>query len=230
VDFSIIADNLDLYWEGLLTTVKLVFASLMLGLGLAVPMALAAISSYWLLRSLVFCFSYFFRGTPLLVQMFMIYYGAGQFTIIQDSILWPVFQQAYWCALIAFTLNTAAYTTEILRGAIRTMPQGEIEAAKACGMSKSLMLRRIILPSSFRRALPAYSNEVVFMLHGSAIASVITIVDLTGAARIVNSRYYSPYEAFITAALFYMALTFLIVLLFKWVEHHWFAHLRPREK
>jgi arginine/ornithine transport system permease protein len=141
-----------------------------------------------------------------------------------------VFQQAYWCALIAFTLNTAAYTTEILRGAIRTMPQGEIEAAKACGMSRPLMLRRIILPSSFRRALPAYSNEVVFMLHGSAIASVITIVDLTGAARIVNSRYYSPYEAFITAALFYMALTLLIVLLFKWIERRWFAHLRPREK
>jgi len=132
--------------------------------------------------------------------------------------------------LIAFTLNTAAYTTEILRGAIKTTPQGEIEAAKACGMSQALMTRRIVLPSAFRRALPAYGNEVIFMLHGSAIVSAITLIDLTGAARIINSRYYSPYETFITVALFYMAITFSIIFLIKQVERRWFAHLRPREE
>ncbi|MDX1655595.1 MAG: ABC transporter permease subunit, partial [Candidatus Competibacteraceae bacterium] len=144
--------------------------------------------------------------------------------------LWPVFREAYWCALIGFTLNTAAYTVEILRGAIRATPHAEIEAAKAYGMSWWLRTRRIILPSAFRRALPAYGNEVIFMLHGSAIASVITLVDITGAARIVNSRYYSPYEAFITAALLYMGLTFVIVGVFKLVEKRWFKHLHPRSE
>lgn len=228
MDFSIISDNIGLYIEGLWITAALVLASLVVGLCLAVPLALLAHSKNLLLSGPVFVYSYFFRGTPLLVQMYLIYYGSGQFEAVQNSFMWPVLKEAYWCALIAFALNTAAYTTEILRGAIKATPFGEIEAAKACGMSKALMTRRIILPSAFRRALPAYGNEVIFMLHGSAIASVITIIDLTGAARIINSRFYSPYEAFLTAALFYMALTFLIVGLFKWVERRWFAHLRPR--
>ena len=230
LDYSIIQENINLYGEGFVTTLKLVSAALLIGLLLAVPLALMANSENILLNGPVFCYTYVFRGTPLLVQTYLLYYGAGQFDAIKESMLWLVLKEAYWCALIAFTLNTAAYTTEILRGAIKSMPRGEIEAAKACGMSHWLMIRRIILPSSFRRALPAYGNEVIFMLHGSAIASVITIIDLTGVARIVNSRYYSPYEAFITAALFYLVLTFVIVGLFKWVEHHWFAYLRPREQ
>ena len=229
MDFSAIGANFDLYLEGLWTTVQLVFAALVLGLMIAIPLALAASSSHALLRWPVFCFTYVFRGTPLLVQMFILYYGSGQFEFIQNSFLWPVLREAYWCALIAFTLNTAAYTTEILRGAIKATSTGEIEAAKACGMSPALMYRRIILPSAFRRALPAYGNEVIFMLHGSAIASTITLVDITGAARIVYSRYYIPYEAFITAALFYMTLTLIIVVAFRLVEKRWFAHLQPRK-
>lgn len=230
MDFSVVLDNLDLYLQGLWTTVQLVSLALLLGLVLAVPLALLRISGNPLLNGPAFAFTYFFRGTPLLVQAYLIYYGLGQFAAVQQSILWPVLREAYWCALIAFTLNTAAYTTEILRGAILATPRGEIEAAKACGMSKSLRLRRIVLPGAFRRALPAYGNEVIFMLHGSAIASVITLIDITGAARIVNSRYYSPYEAFIAAALLYLALTFVIVGLFRWLERRWFAHLRPRER
>ena len=229
MDFTIIQENIGLYFEGFLTTIELVGASLLLGLLLAVPLAIMALSRNVLLRGPVFCFTYFFRGTPLLVQMFILYYGAGQFEAVQNSIFWPVLREAYWCALIAFTLNTAAYTTEILRGAIKATPYGEIEAAKACGMSRALMTRRILLPSAFRRALPAYGNEIIFMLHGSAIASVITIVDITGAARIINSRFLSPYEAFITAGLFYMAVTFIIVFLIKQLERRWYAHLRPRE-
>ncbi len=228
MDFSVIWENIGLYFEGLLVTIELVLAALALGLVLAVPLGVIQSSRNPLVRFPVFCFSYFFRGTPLLVQAFLIYYGAGQFEAVQQSWLWPVLREAYWCALIAFTLNTAAYTTEIIRGAIVAAPFGEIEAARACGMSKALAMRRIILPGAFRRALPAYGNEVIFMLHGSAIASVITIVDLTGAARIINSRYYTPYEAFLTAAAFYMALTFLIVAGFRWLEGKWFAHLRPR--
>jgi arginine/ornithine transport system permease protein len=229
MDFSIIAGNIGLYLQGLWTTVWLVALALALGLVLAVPLAVLHVSRNPLVRGPVFTYVYFFRGTPLLVQMFLIYYGAGQFEAVRGSILWPLLSQAWFCALLAFTLNTAAYTTEILRGAIVATPYGEIEAARAMGMSPALMYRRIVLPSAFRRALPAYGNEVIFMLHGSAVASVITIVDLTGAARIVNSRYYSPYEAFITAALFYMALTFAIVWLLRRAERRWHAHLRPRE-
>ena len=130
--------------------------------------------------------------------------------------------------MFAFTLNTAAYTTDIIWGAFVATPQGVVEAAGAAGMSRLLMLRRIILPSAFRRALPQYSNEIIFMLHGSSLASVITIVDITGAARIINSRFYSPYEAFLTAAAFYMSLTFMTVFLLKKLEGRWFAHLRPQ--
>jgi arginine/ornithine transport system permease protein len=228
VDFSIIAENIGLYLEGLWTTVWLVALALAIGLALAVPLAVLHTSRNPLVWGPIFLYVYFFRGTPLLVQLFMIYYGAGQFEAVRESALWPLLSQAWFCALLAFTLNTAAYTTEILRGAIVATPYGEIEAARALGMSPWLMYRRIVLPSAFRRALPAYGNEVIFMLHGSAVASVITIVDLTGAARIVNSRYYSPYEAFLTVAAFYMALTFVIVWLFRQVERRWFAHLRPR--
>ena len=229
MELSIIFENIGIYLEGLQNTLILVSVSLLIGLVMAIPLAvLRTTKNYWV-NAPIRAFVYFFRGTPLLVQMFIVYYGFGQFEAIKTSILWPLFKEAYFCALFAFTLNTAAYTTEIIRGAIVATPHGEIEAAKAAGMSRLLMLRRIILPSAFRRALPAYSNEIIFMLHGSSLASVITIIDITGAARIISTKYYSPYEAFLTAAVFYMALTFIIVFLVKKLEVRWFAHLRPQE-
>lgn len=228
MDFSIIFDSIGIYLEGLQNTIVLVSISLFLGLVIAIPLAVLRTSKNHLISAPIRAYVYFFRGTPLLVQMFLAYYGMGQFEAIRTSILWQFFKEAYFCALFAFTLNTAAYTTEIIRGAIEATPFGEIEAAKAAGMSRMKMLRRIVLPSAFRRALPTYSNEIIFMLHGSSLASVITIVDITGAARIVNSRYYSPYEAFLTAAVFYMAITFVIVWLVKKLEFRWFAHLRPQ--
>lgn len=228
MDYKVIIDNLPLYLDGLWVTIQLVTVALVSGFGLAVPLALMAVSKVSLLRYFSKAYIYSFRGTPLLVQMFIIYYGIGQFEAIRESVLWIIFKEAYWCAIIAFTLNTAGYTAEILRGTIEQTPFGEIEAAKASGMSKSKMYKRIILPSSFRRALPAYGNEVIFMLHGSALAGVITLVDLFGAARIVNSRYFVPFESFIAAGLFYLCCTFCIVWFFKWVESQWFVHLRQR--
>ena len=195
---------------------------------IAVPLAILRIYGTPSVQIPIRAFVYFFRGTPLLVQMFLVYYGFGQFEALRTSFLWPLFKEAYFCALFTFTLNTAAYTTEILRGSIKATSHGEIEAALAAGMSRLLMIRRIILPSAFRRALPAYSNEIIFMLHGSALASVITIIDITGAARIINSRYYSPYEAFLTAALFYLSITFIIVFLIKKLENRGYAHLQPQ--
>ncbi|MDJ0669207.1 MAG: ABC transporter permease [Desulfobacterales bacterium] len=229
MDLSIIFDNIGIYLEGLKTTAWLVSLSLLLGLLLAVPLAVLRTAQAYAIQAPIRAYVYFFRGTPLLVQMFIVYYGFGQFDVIKTSFVWPLFKEAWFCALFTFTLNTGAYTTEILRGAIEATPHGEIEAAKAAGMSRLLMLRRIVLPSAFRRALPQYSNEIIFMLHGSSLASVITLVDITGAARIINSRFYSPYEAFLTAAVFYMALTFMIVFLVKRLEGRWFAHLRPQE-
>ena len=229
MDFEAIVTNIPLYLDGLLTTVELVVISLIAGLALAIPIGLLASGNKAWVTFLPKAFIYFFRGTPLIVQMYMIYYGAGQFEPLRESIFWPIFKEAYSCALIAFSLNTAAYTAEILRGAIIATPYGEIEAGRASGMSGWLILRRIILPSSFRRALPAYANEVIFMLHGSALAGVITIIDLFGAARIVNSRHFVPFESFITAGIFYLILTFAIIWIFKKVEFRWHAHLRPRK-
>jgi len=229
MDIQVIIDNLPLYFEGLWITVTLVVESLILGLCLAIPIALLATSKSRWIAVLPKAYIYFFRGTPLIVQMYLIYHGMGQFEMVRESILWVIFKEAYMCALIAFALNTAGYTAEILRGTIEQTAFGEIEAARACGMSKATLYRRIILPSTFRRALPAYGNEVIFMLHGSALAGVITIVDLFGAAKIVNARSFVPFETFISAGLFYLVLTFLIVWGFKKAEYYWHAHLRPRE-
>ncbi|MGR5133527.1 ABC transporter permease [Vibrio alfacsensis] len=223
MDFSLIVESFPVYLDGLWTTVWLVALALVIGLGVSIPLAVARNSTNYALSLPSWTFIYFFRGTPLLVQLYLIYYGMDQFFPVKDT-LW---ENAWFCALVAFVLNTSAYTAEIIRGAINGLPKGEVEAAKAYGMSTFMTYRRIILPSALRRALPAYSNEVIFMLHGSAVAGIITIMDLTGAARLVNSRYYAPFESFLTAGLFYMALTFIILWCFKVAEKRFLAYLRP---
>jgi arginine/ornithine transport system permease protein len=221
MDFSIIVNEYHFYLKGLWTTIWLVTISLMLGLLIAIPAGIFRSSKNWMIKGPIWCYMYFFRGTPLLIQLFIIYYGAAQFDLLRESWLWNYFQEAWFCALLAFTLNTGAYTAEIVRGVINTMPKGELEAAKAYGMSKWQRLRRITLPNSIRRALPAYSNEVIFMIHGSAIAGVVTIVDITGAARVVNARYYAPFEAYLAAGVLYMCLTFSVIYAFKRWEAHY---------
>ncbi|PSW13886.1 amino acid ABC transporter permease [Photobacterium sanctipauli] len=223
MDFSILTESWPIYLEGLYTTAWLVAAALVIGLVIAIPVGVARNSRLPVVYGPAWVFIYFFRGTPLLIQLYLIYYGLSQLIEVQGT-LW---QEAWFCALVAFVLNTAAYTAEIIRGSINSMPKGEIEAAKAYGMSNAQAFRRIILPSSLRRALPAYSNEVIFMLHGSAVAGIVTIVDLTGAAKIVNSRYYAPFESYLFAGLFYMLLTFAILWCFRRLESRWMRHLRP---
>ncbi|HEX2525804.1 MAG TPA: ABC transporter permease [Geminicoccus sp.] len=229
MDFSVVFESWHLYAWGLWTTLWMVAVSLAVGLLLAVPVGIMRASSNPLINAPAWFYTYCFTGTPLLVQLFLIYYGLGQFEVVRDSPFWFLLREAWFCALLTFVLNTAAYTAEILRGAIQNTPKGEIEAARACGMSRPLMLRRIILPSAFRRALPAYGNEIIFMLHGSSIASIVTIIDITGAARLVQSRFYAPFEAFITAGILYLILTWTITLAMRRLERSWFAHLRPRE-
>ncbi|GFK34404.1 Histidine transport system permease protein HisM [Vibrio cholerae] len=224
MDFSLIIDSLPIYLSGLWTTVWLVSLSLVIGLLCAIPLAIARNSKQKWFSLPAWGYIYFLRGTSLLVQLYLIYYGMDQWFPVKDT-LW---EHAWFCALVAFILNTSAYTAEIIRGAINGLPKGEVEAAKAYGMSRFQTYQRIILPSALRRSLPAYSNEVIFMLHGSAVAGIVTIMDLTGAARLVNSRYYAPFEAFLSAGLFYMALTFIILWCFKQAEQRFLAYLKPR--
>lgn len=219
--------TLSFYGDGLATTVQLVFLSLIIGLIMAVPLAIGRSSRHGLIKWPIFIYTYVFRGTPLLVQLYLIYYGVVFVEGVQESWLWPLIKDPFMPALVAFTLNTAAYTTEIFRGAIKATPRGEIEAARAYGMSPMLALRRIVLPSAFRRALPAYGNEVIFMLHASAIASVVTLMDLTGAARFVYARFYAPFDAFLFVAAIYLCLTFAILYFFRFLEKKLLAHLKP---
>ncbi|MFG6575028.1 ABC transporter permease [Sulfitobacter sp. 1A15333] len=229
LDVALIAANFDRFLYGVWVTLNLTFLSLLLGGLLSIPMAIARASGHAVLNPLVQGYTYVFRGTPLLVQTYLIYYGVGQFEVIRQSFLWdPILSSAWWCALIAFTLNTAAYTTELLRGAIADTPKGEVEAAIATGHSYRSRMRRIILPSAFRRAIPAYSNEVIFMLHGSVIASTITLQDILGVGRWLNGRYYLAYEGFITAAVLYFLIVLCITWIFRSIERRYLRHLTRR--
>ena len=216
-EFSLIVQYGDRFWDGTLITLKLVFLSSVLGLMIALPLALARSSTkrrFWIPA---YSYIYFFRGTPLLIQLFLLYYGLGQFPVVTESFLWPVLGDAEWCGLIGLTLNTSAYTAEILRGGIRAIPRGEIEAAKAFGMSWGMLQRRIILPRALRIAWPAYGNEVVLLLKGSALVSTITVWDLMGETRSVFSRTYAL-EIFLYAAVIYFLLTFILTRIFNQIE------------
>lgn len=228
MNFQAILDSLPKLLSGTVLTLELVGISLVIGLLLALPMALMRVARRPLVRMLPYGFIFFFRGTPLLVQIFMIYYGASQFEWVRESVLWPILREPYWCAIIAFALNTGAYTTEILRGAIQAVPPGEIEAARAIGMSLPLAYRRIILPQAVRIGLPAYGNEIILMIKGSALASTITLLDLTGMARTLIARNYLPVEMFLAAGLIYLAMTLVLTQVFKVLERRLGRHLRPR--
>lgn len=212
--------------KGAVLTVELTLMGLILGFLIALPLALLRASTSSFLSLPVLFYTFVFRGTPLLVQLFLIYYGVGQIDWIRTSHAWVLLREPYWCALIALSLNNAAYTVEILRGGIRSVPVGEIEAAKALGMSYGLRTRRIVLPAAFRIALPAYTNEVVLLLKASSLASTITLMELTGTARKVVSQTFSPYEVFISAALIYLALTFIIVRISRRLERLATRHQR----
>ncbi|MBZ9663192.1 ABC transporter permease [Pseudomonas sp. LMG 31766] len=229
LDFHLILSSLPLYASGLLVTFELLLIALALGLLLAVPLALMRVSRSPLVNFPAWLYTYVIRGTPMLVQLFLLYYGLAQFDVIRDSFMWPYFSSATFCACLAFAINTSAYTAEILAGSLKATPPGEIEAARAMGMSRAQLYRRILLPSALRRALPQYSNEVIMMLHTTSLASLVTLIDLTGAARTISSQYYMPFEAFITAGLFYLLLTVGLVRLFKYAELRWLAHLTPRK-
>lgn len=217
-DWEVILKYYPRLLDGAWLTIELVVISGLIGIVMALPLALGRISKYRSVQTVPYLFIYFFRGTPLLIQIFLIYYGSAQFDIIRESSLWTVLKQPYWCAIIAFSLNTAAYTAELFRGAIQAIPPGEIEAAEALGMSRWTLIRRITLPRMFGISLPGYSNEVILMLKSSALASTITLLDLTGMARTIQSRTYTPVEIFTAAGVIYLVIAAIVIFLFRVME------------
>lgn len=218
MDFSVVVEYFPRLLQGTWVSLQLVVISIVLGGIFALPIALARISPVGWVRAVPFAYIFFFRGTPLLVQIFLVYYGASQFDAVRESILWPILREPFWCAIIAFTLNTSAYTAEIFRGAIQAIPQGEVEACKVVGMTKYQMYRRILLPRAFGIVLPAYGNEIILMLKGSALASTITILDLTGMARTIIARTYTPMEIFLAAGAIYLVISIVIIAIFRQIE------------
>lgn len=224
MNLSLILDVLPLLADGMILTAKLTTVSIILGALIALPLSLMRASSTVFLSVPVLVYTFVFRGTPLLVQLFLVYYGASQIEWIRSSAVWVILREPFWCALIAFSLNHAAYTTEILRGGIRAVPFGDVEAAKALGMSYALRTRRVVLPAAIRLALPAYANEVVLMLKASSLASTITLMELTGSARKIVAQTFSPYEVFIAAALIYLGITLVLSHVFAKFERHLAKH------
>ena len=228
LDWGVIAQSLPDFGRGLWMSLKLLALCLATGLLLSVPLAIARVSHRRWLAGPVWLFTYAIRGTPLLVQVFIVYYGLAQFPAVRDSALWPLLREAWFCAWLAFSINTTAYTTEIIAGALKATPAGEVEAARAYGLQGWRLYARILLPSALRRALPQYGNEVVSLMHATSIASTVTLVDVTRVARDVYANHLLPVEAFGTAALLYFALTFAMVGGFRRLEHRYLRHLRPQ--
>lgn len=202
-----------------MTSVELIVISCLAGLMLGIILGLMRASKNPLIWAFPYAYIFFFRGSPLLVQMFLIYAGLGQFKAVQESFLWePVLSKGYWCAIIAFTLNTSAYIAEIVRGAVQAVPKGELEAADALGMSKAQKVKRIILPRAFGIMLPAYSNEVIFMIKGSALAATVTVADLMYVTRDIAAKTYLHLELYVLVGMVYLLLVWAFLLLAKGAE------------
>ena len=199
MDYNLMIDSIPQILGGARLTVLLVTLSLSMGFVLAIIVALLRRSKIPLLVIPIQAFVFVMRGTPLLVQIFLIYYGIGQFEFVRESIFWSILKSPFWCAIIALTLNTTAYGSEIIRGGLESVSWGEVEAARSTGMSGFLLFRRIIFPIAIRQALPAYGNEVILMVKATSLASTITIMEMTGVANTIMAENYRPMEAFIIA-------------------------------
>ena len=199
-------------------TLKLLSASLFFGLFLGLLFAILRLNKNKIINKFAYGYSYIFRGTPLLVQIFIIYFGLGQIEYLRTTFLWVILKEPYWCAIIAFTLNTGAYTSEILRSAFQTIKPGIIEAGKSLGISNKIIFYKIQIPIAIRQSLPSYGNEIILMMKGTSLASTVTLMDLTGVAKFIISTTFKPIEIFIVAGSIYLFITFLIHTFVKLVE------------
>jgi octopine/nopaline transport system permease protein len=227
IDFGFMSEALGKLLAGVPLTLELALLATLLGGALALALAAMRVSGIAALDAAARFYVFAFRGSPLLVQIFLIYYGLGQFRAVRLSVLWPFLREPYWCAVLALTLNTAAYASEIIRGGLLSVPRGEAEAARACGMSRGLAFRRIILPLAVRQALPAYGNELILMVKATSLASIITLMEITGIAAKLVSDTYRVIEVFVAAGALYLVINFALTRIVTAVEYRLTPHLRP---
>jgi octopine/nopaline transport system permease protein len=218
MDLELISTSLPKLLSAAVVTLKLLSLSLFFGMFIGLLFAILRLNKNLLINKFAYGYSYVFRGTPLLVQIFIIYFGLGQIEYFRSTFLWVVFKEPYWCAIIAFALNTGAYTSEILRSAFQTIKPGIIEAGKSLGISNKIIFYKIQIPVAIRQSLPAYGNEIILMMKGTSLASTVTLMDITGVAKHIVSTTYKPLEIFILAGCIYLFMTFLIHNLIKFLE------------
>tara|TARA_B100000676_G_scaffold169922_1_gene167095 strand:- start:73 stop:744 length:672 start_codon:yes stop_codon:yes gene_type:complete len=221
MDFELMINSFPRLLSATIITLKLLSMSLFFGLFIGLFFAVMRMSKNIIINKFAYGYSYVFRGTPLLVQIFIIYFGFGQIEFIRNSILWVILKEPYWCAIIAFALNTGAYTSEILRSAFQTIKKGYIEAGKSLGISSKIIFYKIQIPIAIKQSLPAYGNEIILMLKGTSLASTVTLMDLTGVAKYIISTTFKPIEVFIVAGSIYLFMTFLIHNLIKFLERRY---------
>jgi len=218
MDLDLMISSFPKLLNATLVTLKLLSLSLIFGLILGLFFAILRLNKNIFLNKFSYFYSYVFRGTPLLVQIFIIYFGLGQIEFLRSSFLWIILKEPYWCAIIAFSLNTGAYTSEILRSAFETINKGFIEAGDSLGISKKIIFYKIQIPIAIRQSLPAYGNEIILMLKGTSLASTVTLMDLTGVAKYIISTTFKPIEVFIVAGGIYLFMTFIIHNFIRYLE------------
>ncbi len=218
MDLELMTNSFPKLLNATLITLKLLSASLLIGLFIGLFFAILRMNKNLFINKFAYGYSYVFRGTPLLVQIFIIYFGLGQIEYLRSTFLWIVLKEPYWCAIIAFSLNTGAYTSEILRSAFQTIKPGFIEAGKSLGLPRKVIFYKIQIPIAIKQSLPAYGNEIILMLKGTSLASTVTLMDLTGVAKYIISTTFKPVEVFIVAGGIYLFMTFVIHNLIKYLE------------
>ena len=218
MDLNLMITSFPKLLNATLITLKLLSVSLVLGLFFGLFFAILRLNKNSFINKFAYGYSYIFRGTPLLVQIFIIYFGLGQIESLRSSFLWVALKEPYWCAIIAFALNTGAYTSEILRSAFQTIKPGFIEAGKSLGIQSKIIFYKIQVPIAIRQSLPAYGNEIILMLKGTSLASTVTLLDLTGVAKYIISTTFKPVEVFIVAGGIYLFITFIIHNIIKYLE------------
>ena len=218
MDLELMINSFPKLLSAALITLKLLSVSLIIGLFIGLFFAILRLNKNIFINKFAYGYSYIFRGTPLLVQIFIIYFGLGQIEYLRSTVLWVILKEPYWCAIIAFALNTGAYTSEILRSAFQTIKPGIIEAGKSLGISNKVIFYKIQIPIAIRQSLPAYGNEIILMMKGTSLASTVTIMDLTGVAKYIISTTFKPVEVFIVAGSIYLFMTFIIHNLIKFLE------------
>jgi len=226
-DFSLIWDSIPRMLSGIGITFQLMALSAFLGMILAVILLLMRLSGKWYYSWPAQAFIYIFRGTPILVQIFIIYYGLPQLDFIREGFLWPILREPFGCAIVALSLNTGAYVSEILRGGVLGVDRGFLEAASALGLKAHQKFIYITTPIAARLALPAYSNDFISLMKATSLASTITLMDMTGISRTIVAQTFAPYEIFISLAIIYMILTFFIQKTFGRIEKSLSRYVNP---